>query len=298
MIQYLRQLGDARAGIPARIVTQFSEIIDKSEQQLNRMNPDQLVPDPTTGTIIQFLRDFEGEYRAGGELLRGLGLRLEQEWTEFSKILDLSPDAVSANPPLLELKKTLDAFADRLRKALPDPENAMNGMQKELDRLQESWRAAILQQLETVPKNKPDINNSLQQQDFIGAAQQIADAKMAAQRNVALTELEPEQQRVPSWPEVAGLLPASPLSIISSPSLIVGIPSALSGLHFQSEREVQRAKGLQTIIVGILVVVWAFTSYTKTYGGTWSDISMIFFAAFAIDVTLDAMLSKISPKSA
>jgi hypothetical protein len=61
---------------------------------------------------------------------------------------------------------------------------------------------------------------------------------------------------------------------------------------------VKAAKRLQTLLVGVLVVVYSYTFYSKTYGGTWSDISTIFFAAFAIDITLDAMLSKISPKTA
>jgi hypothetical protein len=75
------------------------------------------------------------------------------------------------------------------------------------------------------------------------------------------------------------------------------MPSGVSGLHFQSLQEVRAAKRLQTLLVGVLVIAYCYTFYTKTYGGTWSDISTIFFAACAIDVTLDAMLSKLSPKA-
>jgi hypothetical protein len=299
---YLHRLAEARAGIPARIVAQLGEALGKNEQQLNRMNPDQLVPDPSTATIIQFLRDFEGEYRVAGALLRELGLRLGGEWTEFTKVLDLSAEDVAADARLLHLKTAIDAFTNDARQAVPEPQAALDHIQEDLAELQQAWRAAILQQLETLPRAKPDVNDLLQHQDFLGAAQQIAAARTAAQKTVALGEEEDVEKEAGkgeglSWPDLAGLFPGSSLSVVSSMPQLVGIPSALSGLHFQSLTDVKAAKRMQTLLVGILLVVWAYTFYSRTYGGTWSDISTIFFAAFAIDLTLDAMLSKLSPKS-
>ena len=45
------------------------------------------------------------------------------------------------------------------------------------------------------------------------------------------------------------------------------------------------------------MVIWAFGSYTQSYHGTWTEISTIFFGAFGLDLTLDALMSKIRPKT-
>jgi hypothetical protein len=301
MSQYLSGLAEARAGIPAQAIAQFTESLAKSQQQLNRMNPDQLVADPPATSIVQFLRDFEGEYRIAGQLLKELGLRLAQEWTEFANVLDLSPEVAAADGPLSRLKTALDDFGRSLQQAASEPDTALQHLQDKLLELQERWRDALLGQLEPFPQLRANVNASLQRRDFLGAAQQIATARAEAHPNLALGQDEEEEEEAAeevSWPDLAGLWPASSLSVVSSLPQLVGIPSVLSGLHFQSLQEVKAAKCLQTLLVGVLVVVYSYTFYSKTYGGTWSDISTIFFAAFAIDITLDAMLSKISPKTA
>lgn len=294
--QYLESLAEARAGIPADVLAQFTAQLQKNEQQLSRMNPDPLVAGPTAAAVIQFLRDFEGEYRLAGQLLRELELRLPREWTEFTKVLGLSPQDVARSPELSHLKSALDDFGRRLGTATSEPGTASKQLQKDLEELQERWKTALgrLAQGTQVPK----LNDALQRQDFLGAAQQIAAALAKADPNRVLGERKEGAKEQPiSWPDLVGLWPASSLSIISSSPQSEGMPNPMSGLHFQSLKELQAAKGKQTLLVGAVFVLWAYGFYSRTFGGAWSDVSTIFFAAFGFDITLDALLSKVAPKS-
>jgi hypothetical protein len=294
-IQYLRSLAEARAGIPASALSQFAPELEKNDQQLNSMKPEQLVAAPAATVIIQFLRDFEAEYRVASQLLRELALRIAREWTEFAKILNLTQQDVAGSQELLRLKAALDGFSQRLGAAVSEPHAASERLQEDLEKLQERWRAGLIHLAQGF--QVPTLNGLIQHQDFLGAAQQIASAREHADRNVALTGDEQEvKEEVPSWPAV-GAGSSSSLSVISSPLQFVGIPNPLSGLHFQSLRDLRTAKSKQTLMVGALIVLWAYGFYSRSFGGTWSDVGTIFFAAFGLDITLDALLSKIAPKS-
>jgi hypothetical protein len=296
-VQYVHRLADARAGIPADVVAQFAAAMSKSEPDFKRMKPEQLDADPLTDALIQFLRDFEAEYRAISELLKELSLRLEQEWTEFTKVLNLSPVQVAAVPLFSALKSKLDGFALGLEQATSEPLTALQALQQSLSELQGAWQEVIFQQRDKLPDEaRPKVEDLLQGQDFLGAAKLIA-AAAAKQKNVILKHGGQPEERATVWPDLAGLSPSS-LSLVSSSPQLIGIPSSMAVLHLQSLQQVRYAKAIQTLVVGVLVIIWAYGFYSRTYSGTWSDLSTIFFAAFAIDVTLDAMLSKISPKTA
>jgi hypothetical protein len=294
-IEYLHNLAEARAGIPASVLSQFAQELEKNNQQLNSMKPEQLVAAPASTVIIQFLRDFEGEYRVTSQLLRELGLRIAREWTEVAKILNLTQQDVASSQELSRLKATLVGFSQHLGAAVSEPHAANERLQEDLAELQERWSAGLIHLAQRLPV--PTLNGLIQHQDFLGAAQLIATARAHADPNVALTGDEPAvKEEVLSWPAL-GVGSSSSLSVISSAPQFAGIPNPLSGLHFQSLRDLRAGKRKQTLMVGALIVLWAYGFYSRSFGGTWSDVSTIFFAAFGVDITLDALLSKVTPKS-
>jgi hypothetical protein len=293
--EYLKSLAEASAGMPADVLLQFAAELEKNTQQLNSMNFGNLVNVPNAAAIIQFLRDFESEYRTAIQLLRELALRLGREWAEFTKVLRISPLGIAKDPQLFQLKSALDDFATRLPLAASEPQEASKRLENDLGGLQEKWKTALVQLAKGL---MPKLDDFLQKQEFLGAAQQIATARAKLDPNFVLGDRrDASSSQATSWPDVLGLWPMSSLSVISSSPQLVGMPPAFHELHVQSRKDLRVAKGKQTLIVGAVFILWAYGFYSKTFGGTWSDVSTIFFAAFGFDITLDALLSKVASKS-
>lgn len=290
---YLQSLATAQAGLPDQVVTQFATALTNSTQRLNCMNPALLVPDPAAPVLIQFLRDCESEYRAARELLKELRMRLMQEWTAFATALNLADDDVAA-----DLKTELEALGTSIEAGASNPVLGGKELPGRLRNLQEAWSQVVERLIEHIPdKQRENIRDLVQRRDFVGAAKQAA-AAIAAHENVVLGDEQVQAQGPLSWPQLTGLLPGSPLTLLSSAPWTLRIPNALPGLHFRSLGRIFTAKGVQTLLVGFLFTVWAYNSYSHNYTGTWSELTGYFFGAFGLDLTVDAVFAKLKPGTA
>jgi len=298
IISYLKGLAGARAGLPRPVIAQLADVLAKNAQGLERMNPEQIQADPSSAALVQFLRDFEAEYRLTCEVLKEFQVRLAEEWTEFSKALDLSSEEVSQDRLLVRVKEMLDTIALEANRSISSPPLAEKALQQCLVDLQKAWREAFGAMITSIPAaSRPDVDALLQKQDFVLGAEEVATARAKSGGRGAL-KLEAAQERTTLWPEFAGLWPPSSLSVVSTAPQISGTPQALEALHLASLGQIRSAKAIQTIIVAVLITVWAYVYYAKAFGGTWSDLGLIFFAAFGLDITVDALVSKIAGKSA
>lgn len=297
VLLFLHGISEATEGVSASVVAQFKEALGKTEPQLLPMNASQLVPDPTTAILVDFLRGFETEYRHTQELLTELRVRIDQEWIELTKLLGPLPDANTADTGLSSLKKKLDAFSNTILQAASDPKPAINSLVKQLVELEQAWLDALTELLPTTATAQlPQVQALIQHQDFLGAAAIVATAISASRQkdlNVILGRTGGINAKVLSWPSLAGFLAPSPLTVVSSSPHFVTIPGALAALQLKSEKQIRWAKGVQTLVLAALFTVFAYSSNSRTFGGTWSDVSTIFFAAFGIDMTVDGLLSKL-----
>jgi hypothetical protein len=297
VLLFLHGIGEATAGVSASVLVQFKDALGKTEPQLLPMNASQLVPDPTIAILVDFLRGFETEYRLADELLAELGVRIDQEWIELTKLLGALPDTTHTDTGLSPLKKKLDAFSNAILQAASDPKPAIDGLAKQLVELQQAWLDALTELLPvTAAAQLPQVQALIQHQDFLGAAAIVATAISTIKQkdaNVILGRTGGINTKVPSWPSLSGFLAPSPLTVVSSFPHFVTIPGALAALQLKSESQIRWAKGVQTLVLAALFTVFAYSSNSRTFGGTWSDVSTIFFAAFGIDMTVDGLLSKL-----
>jgi hypothetical protein len=60
----------------------------------------------------------------------------------------------------------------------------------------------------------------------------------------------------------------------------------------EAEATVWQAKLQQTIIVGLLFMVWALATYSPTFDGTWVGLATVFFSVFSVDIAVDSLLTK------
>jgi len=59
---------------------------------------------------------------------------------------------------------------------------------------------------------------------------------------------------------------------------------------FDSRAALRSAKARWTLAVGVLICIFGFTVYEPKFVGTWAELSSIFFWAFGLDLSLDAIL--------
>jgi hypothetical protein len=297
VLLFLHRIGEATEGVSDGVLAQFKDALGKTEPQLLPMNASQLVPDPTTAILVDFLRGFETEYRLARELLTELKVRIDQEWIELAKLLGPLPDPNTADTGISSLKKKLDAFSNTILQAASDPKPAIDSLVKQLAELEQAWSDALRELLPTAASAQlSQVQALIQHQDFLGAAAIVATAISASQQkdqNVILGRTGSINAKVFSWPSLAGFLAPSPLTVVSSFPHFVTIPGALAALQLKSEKQIRWAKGVQTLVLAAMFTVFAYSSNSRTFGGTWSDVSTIFFAAFGIDMTVDGLLSKL-----
>ncbi len=290
MGQYLRQLADAQAGIPIEVTAQFKDVLDKTPPELGRITPQ--TPIAGSAAVLQLVQDWASEFRSGRDLLEQLARRLEQAWTELDKTLAPNRATLRSPESIGMLRNELRRFGLTIEAAAADPEHVERVLQAALEALQAAWRDAIVKQLAAPPDQ--GLEALLTAREFVKAIQQAMQRTPSGE--VFLKDQDAAAGDTTRWP--AGTMPRteSSLTVLPAAAYALVMPGPLSRLRAESRRRVRIAKGWQSVLIGVLMVVWAFGSYSQSYHGTWADISTIFFGAFGLDLTLDALLSKIRPK--
>ena len=97
-----------------------------------------------------------------------------------------------------------------------------------------------------------------------------------------------------TWPSLDLGLGGSPAG--SGPPTIlppVETPEFYEQSALRGKQEIRRVKAVKTVVAGLLIAVWALGSYSADFVGTMPEMIKIFFAAFTLDVTLDALTAKV-----
>jgi hypothetical protein len=71
--------------------------------------------------------------------------------------------------------------------------------------------------------------------------------------------------------------PSSPYAMLSAASLA----------------DLKKDKTIQTFIVGVLFLAWAFGYYAPQWNGTWMGLLAVLAGAFSVDVATDSLMAKI-----
>jgi len=98
------------------------------------------------------------------------------------------------------------------------------------------------------------------------------------------------------WPKAQPPAAQSQVTILTSQPQIVTMPADLDVGVLTPVEQVRRAKVLQSILIGVVLFLWALGTYGQKWQGTWAELSTVFFGALGLDITLDALQSRLKPK--
>jgi hypothetical protein len=290
MLATFRNLANAHAGVPAPVVEQFKQELQVNAPDLNRIKPDS--PVTPVAAALGLLNDLSSEYSSAEGLAGQFADRLRQEWSEVEKQLATAkiphPEEVS------KLQKLLERLEEDLRRAANDPSAWLTKLQGQLDELQVAWRNAFVKQL---AQTSQELSDAITAQQFVTAAALVASAVRTASGEQFLRKSSAVAAANVAWPQWQPPSGPSQVTIVRSTTQTLTMPADLETAIALPADAVRRAKWMQSLLIGLVMFVWALGAYGQNWQGTWGELSTVFFAALGLDITLDAFQSKIKPKS-
>jgi hypothetical protein len=286
----LSTLEDAHAGIPAPVIAQFKNEFQHNPPDLAKVKSESPISPATA--LLAILQDLSSEYAAGGMLLASFAERIRQEWSEFEK--QLAPVTVPHPEALEPVRKLIDDVSTVLQNTLNDSPAKLKDLQNYLDKLQAAWRDALVRQVASPTK---DLEDAIKAQDFVRAAESVTNSlKVASGGTFLKTGSSVSTGAVIAWPKAQPPAAQTRVTVLTSQPQIVTMPANLDVDVLTPVEQVRRAKKLQSILIGVVLFLWALGTYGQSWQGTWAELSTVFFGALGLDITLDALQSRLKPK--
>jgi hypothetical protein len=285
-------MGQATAGVPESVRAQFATIIQQAPPELNRVTNEPIATD--TASLRRALEDLQTELASFSNLLVRLAASLRSEWKAIEGDWQATP-GIPHPEPFGILTTDFLALVGEVQTAAVNPRPLLESLPDRLARLQQEWRDTIVRQVPANHPSLPRLQEQIANRNFrvsvraMSAIIQSAeppwgDVRGPAARAAAGEAAEPPEQRhVTTIFSYGGTAPQSP---------IPGLP------RVRILQSLLQAQLLQTGIVGALTALWAFTSYSQSWDGTWTGLLAPLLGAFLLDVSVEGLKNQIQQKRA
>lgn len=286
-------LASALAGLPARVVAQTAEALRNAPQDWRHVQ--HLADDPAVEAISSALSDYEAKLRFVDDLLDSLVLRLELEWEEITNLLapvaGHFPDAAA----MATLQHDWDGLLESMRQGAQPAAGAIDITGARLRQLQQLWFQFFTRQM-----REAEMETHVADREFAKAAARLAAALPAPAAAGRAPILGPRgaaaaMPRQIDWAAIAawgrtrfGFVPGFGAAASMAPYVK---PFALPPAE-----AIRMAQLIQSAVVGLILTLSLAAGITSNQG-LLTDLFNAFTIAFAADVTLDALLTRLRPKS-
>jgi uncharacterized membrane protein len=286
-------IADATLAIPEPVGVQFAAILQQAPPELNRIKDDPIPADAPS--IRHALEDLQTELAGFANLLARLAAGLRVEWNTLALVWQAIPPA---NLPRRDLLQTLGvdflALADQLHAAAPAPRPLLDQLPDRLANLQQQWHDAIVQQIPLGFAQLPRLEQEIASRDFRGATRAMSAIVQGAQAAWGAVP-GANQQPGPPIPQAGQAVAANQqYSILNFTG---GLPASVPSVsRVRIQATLRQAKLTQTAIVGALTALWAYTSYSQSWDGTWTGLLAPLLAAFLLDISVEGLKNQFSAK--
>jgi hypothetical protein len=279
----LNALVTAKRGISRTIHNAFEKPAQDVSATLKRIDPTTPLDTPAK------IQDAISALRAEQALVRqAIGYLRDAIQTELSAAIStvkrLEPpawnnDAFGAlTPAITKFLTYLSAMAER-----PDPAS----VQTNLDTVHQAWIAALLGQFNGLDAG---VEADLNANQYLDALQKAIAAKKPPAHALSGA---PEGARVVSFQAPAFPLhgPEAPVSVhtIRTTFQTLFNPAPSKPTSVTGQAQLKKDKRTQSLVVGLILIVAAYGLQLNTFVGNFTDFSTLFFWAFGLDLTVDAI---------
>lgn len=235
-------------------------------------------------------RNISAARQASVDFFHALGRALQTD--AMSAAAQLGQASGSRGPDVAALPSYADAAAKVLIALSDSPESWPTAGRKALDALREAWRGALLKEVSdtdargSIAKllDAGESDKALRETLLAIAAESGNDGvDFAAVRTLSgsFHALYDFPAQVPRGTAAAPIMLATSLPFLSW--------SRSSEHAYNTQTELFWAKAKQTLILGAIICVLGYTTYAAKFVGTFDELASIFFWAFGLDLTLDAV---------
>lgn len=225
--------------------------------------------------LITALSGASTELRAARKVARVVALALDQETDRVAAIFGRSRDGIS------EVAAAVEAVKRALFDAIDRPDRGQSLARTSLAALNEAWKSTF----EAIgggslPKAVSDL---LDQRRFGEAATALVDALRGESDEPA--SAVPRDMR----PLVAADDSSTPIRLFSTRTDPADVLAPIRALRARTQGEIARAKLLQTAVVALLACLVGYGLFAPKFVGDYQDFLIIFFWAFGLDLSVDAV---------
>jgi hypothetical protein len=288
--QILNAVQNASVGISQQVSTALLKPAQDLAAALNKINAN--TPLGTPEQIHQALSDIKFER---------VSVRQFVDWlaqTERVELATAQSLVAAAHLPgwnaaaFGALPAAVDAFAAFLDSMVDTPNPA--GLPAQLNSVHKAWTDALQQQFPVLAPNA-NVQTALTARNYIDAVKVTLQQKKGA----AALGLVPDAAPPFTTPGFLGFATgaAAPVYSVRTRFQTLFTPAPTLPTSVTDAAQLKKDKLAQSVVIGLLLIVAGYGLQLNTFVGTFADFSTLFFWAFGLDLTVDAV-TKAAKKNA
>jgi hypothetical protein len=257
-----------------------------------------LTDDPGSDAISATLSDYETKLRFVNDLLGSLVLRLELEWQEVTNQLAMVQNHLPHANFFQTLQQNWDGLLQLLRGGAQPPAGRIEIPGLRLRQLQELWVQFFAGQLRDA-----EMETQVTNREFVKAAARLAVALPAALAAAGRPMLGPPRGGAPAAVvprEIGWSATSQPgrtrFGFVPGFAVLGSVLPYVKPFSVPPTEAIRLAQFVQSVVVGLILIFSLLAGITSNQG-LWTDLFGAFGIAFASDVTLDALMTRLRPKA-
>lgn len=255
---------------------------------------DQIIALPANATVVQISQTLTAVATAqltAREQIMRLGTGLQA--TLANVISVLGQVSLPDRPAVEQLRQTILAFNAKGTQRVAQPEQAVADLANDLAELHRAWRTALLNQIpNATDQNKKAVDDLLESRSYEQAARQVVQIIKNTNEGRLLgasVAAGPDLPALASLPAL-GISPFALPAVVTRMDRVTEAPATLEILRSRTLRQLAQDTVFQTILVSLLLSITGYVLFQEKFVGTVPDWLGIFFWAFGLDITVDALL--------
>jgi hypothetical protein len=287
----LDELLKSPQGISKAIGDKLAKPVDDVRATLNKISP--ATDLSTIEQVHQALIDLRTERTTAAQFFDWLRVAVSAEVSGVqtaAKQLGPSKWDMVTFDKLLLAEKNLE---DTLSVAADSP--SWGNLETRLSEFHNAWIQALQSQLKTPPAGVDDL---LKGRDYKGAAEAVITqlkknhSMLGSAAPVATLPIQ-----VPGFTQAFTIASTSPVYLIRSHFQTLFTAAPVMPTSVTAARQLWRDKFWQSLVVGLIVTVFGYTTQLGTFVGTFTELSTLFFWAFGLDLTVDTVKTLAAKKA-
>lgn len=290
----LDELSKADALLPAAVIPKLSAAVETFKPSLSQVAG--VNPNATAEQISQTLAAVGTAQMNAKELMIRLGTLLQVTATSVISVLEQAqiPDPAAVG----HLSDAMTGFNEKAAFRVDQPEKALQELLNDLAELHEAWRDTLLKQIpDAAEKDIEAVEEMIKNRNYEDAARKVVQIIKEKEINEGklLGDLPAVAADLASMasgmaPPFAGAVLAAAPAVVTRIERVEETGEPLEVLRARTRGELFRDTLWQTVLVGALITLVGYVLFEGKFVGTTQDLAGIFFWAFGLDITVDALL--------